>query len=170
MTDPASPTGNWFHPSRRPYRFVVLFFAAFMMYGSYFAYDAVGAIENSLMSTLGIGQERIGDLYSVYSLGPLLFLFLAGFTGLTSILNPKVLNIFEIVSICGVDFELNILYRCSLFTFAFSEKSLIEPVASTNLLIARASASMFKSSKYASNAAFKYSTAKSGSFLSLSVI
>lgn len=57
----------------------MLFFAGFMMYGSYFAYDAIGAIENSLMEALGIGQERIGDLYSVYSLGPIFFLFLAGF-------------------------------------------------------------------------------------------
>jgi MFS family permease len=69
---------GWSHPARRPYRFIVLFFASFMMYGSYFAYDAIGAIENSLMETLGIGQERIGDLYSVYSLGPIFFLFVAG--------------------------------------------------------------------------------------------
>jgi MFS family permease len=79
MSDVATQTEGWFHPSRRAYRFTVLFFASFMMYGSYFAYDAIGAIENSLMDTLAIGQERIGDLYSVYSLGPLLFLFLAGF-------------------------------------------------------------------------------------------
>ena len=56
MTDPESPSGGWFHPSRRAFRFTVLFFASFMMYGSYFAYDAIGAIENSLMGTLGIGQ------------------------------------------------------------------------------------------------------------------
>ena len=79
MSDVATQTVGWFHPSRRPYRFTVLLFAAFMMYGSYFAYDAIGAIENSLMDTLGIGQERIGDLYSVYSLGPIFFLFLAGY-------------------------------------------------------------------------------------------
>lgn len=70
---------GWFHPSRRPYRFTVLFFAGFMIYGSYFAYDAVGAIENYLMDALGVGQERIGDLYSAYSLGPVFFLFLAGY-------------------------------------------------------------------------------------------
>jgi len=76
----ASPTADagWTHPSRRPYRYLVLLLAGFTMYGSYFAYDAVGAIENTLMEALQIGQERIGDLYSVYSLGPILFLFLAG--------------------------------------------------------------------------------------------
>jgi len=79
MSDSATQTEGWFHPSRRPYRFTVLVFVGFMIYGSYFAYDAVGAIENSLMETLNIGQERIGDLYSVYSLGPIFFLFLAGY-------------------------------------------------------------------------------------------
>jgi MFS family permease len=79
MSDVATQTEGWFHPSRRPYRFTVLLFVGFMIYGSYFAYDAIGAIENSLMETLNIGQERIGDLYSVYSLGPIFFLFLAGY-------------------------------------------------------------------------------------------
>ena len=61
MSDATTQTEGWFHPSRRPYRFTVLVFVGFMIYGSYFAYDAIGAIENSLMETLNIGQERIGD-------------------------------------------------------------------------------------------------------------
>ena len=36
------PTG--FHPAGRRYRFVVLLFVSLLTYGSYFAYDSVGAI------------------------------------------------------------------------------------------------------------------------------
>jgi MFS family permease len=78
MTESVTTAQGWFHPSRRSYRFIVLFFVGFMIYGSYFAYDAIGAIENTLMETLGIGQEDIGKLYSVYSLGPIFLLFAAG--------------------------------------------------------------------------------------------
>jgi MFS family permease len=79
MREATTADAGWFHPAKRPYRFTILFFVAFMIYGSYFAYDAIGAIENTLMETLDVGQDKIGQLYSVYSLGPLLFLFLAGF-------------------------------------------------------------------------------------------
>jgi MFS family permease len=82
MSEPAtletSPLG-WFHPAGRAYRFTVLVFAGFLIYGSYFAYDSIGAIGDSLMPALGIGQGEIGTLYSMYSIGPMLFLFLAGF-------------------------------------------------------------------------------------------
>lgn len=75
---PGSVAAGRFHPSRRPYRFAVLFFAGFMIYGSYFAYDAPGAIVDSLMSALDVGQSEIGALYSIYSLGAILTLLLAG--------------------------------------------------------------------------------------------
>jgi MFS family permease len=82
MTETPSPQpqsdAGWFDPAGRAYRFTILFFAGFMIYGSYFAYDAIGAIEDSLMKTLGIGQQEIGTLYGLYSLGPVLFLFAAG--------------------------------------------------------------------------------------------
>lgn len=69
----------WNHPSRLPYRLAVLVFAGFMIYGSYFAYDSIGAISVHLMEAMGIGQSEIGTLYGVYSFGPIFFLFLAGF-------------------------------------------------------------------------------------------
>ena len=75
-----SPTDGmtWSHPSGRPYRFVVLIVVCFVIYGSYFAYDSVGAIEDFLMESMGIGQEDIGLMYSMYSWGAIFTLLAAG--------------------------------------------------------------------------------------------
>jgi MFS family permease len=66
------------HPSRRPYRFTVLLVATFMVFGSYFAYDSVGAIEDYLMDHMGIGQSEIGLMYSLYSWGAIFTLLVSG--------------------------------------------------------------------------------------------
>jgi MFS family permease len=76
MNAPADMT--WTHPSRRPYRFAVLLVAAFFLYGSYFAYDSVGAIEDYLMKSMNIGQSEVGSMYSLYSWGAIFTLFFAG--------------------------------------------------------------------------------------------
>jgi MFS family permease len=67
-----------FHPSRRPYRFGVLLVATLMIFGSYFAYDSVGAIEDYLMESMGIGQADIGLMYTWYSWGAIFTLLGAG--------------------------------------------------------------------------------------------
>lgn len=69
---------GWFHPSRKPYRFTLLVIMAFLIFGSYFAYDSVGAIENSLMKKLGIGQSEIGMMYTMYSIAAILTLLAGG--------------------------------------------------------------------------------------------
>ncbi|MFH1313399.1 MAG: MFS transporter [Candidatus Eisenbacteria bacterium] len=69
---------TWLHPSRRPYRFVILIVVCFVIYGSYFAYDSVGAIEDFLMDSMRIGQEDIGLMYSMYSWGAIFTLLAAG--------------------------------------------------------------------------------------------
>jgi MFS family permease len=69
---------GWTHPSRRPYRFSVLIVVSFMLYGSYFAYDSIGAIEDYLMESMGIGQREIGLMYSMYSWGAIFTLLGAG--------------------------------------------------------------------------------------------
>ncbi len=69
---------SWTHPARKPYRFTVLFVVCFMIYGSYFAYDSVGAIEDYLMVTLGVGQKAIGLMYSMYSWGAIATLLFCG--------------------------------------------------------------------------------------------
>ena len=75
---PHRDTLAWKHPSRRPYRFVVLIVVCFMIYGSYFAYDSVGAIEDYLMEAMGIGQGDIGLMYSLYSWGAIVTLLGSG--------------------------------------------------------------------------------------------
>ncbi len=78
MSDASSSRQHAFHPAGRPYRFILLLFVSLLVYGSYFAYDSVGAIEDTLTKTLGIGQEEIGTMYSMYSLAAILTLFAAG--------------------------------------------------------------------------------------------
>ncbi len=78
MPDPSTAGAHPFHPATRLYRFTLLFFVSLIIYGSYFAYDSVGAIEDTLMKALGIGQEEIGTMYSMYSLAAILTLFSAG--------------------------------------------------------------------------------------------
>ncbi len=56
-----------FHPAAKPYRFVVLAFAALMAFGSYFAYDSVGAIETTLIQVFHTDRAAIGTMYTMYS-------------------------------------------------------------------------------------------------------
>jgi MFS family permease len=72
------PDAQWFHPSHRPYRFTVLLFASLITYGSYFAYDSIGAIPGQLMKKWNVDQASIGTLYSAYSLAAILTLLLGG--------------------------------------------------------------------------------------------
>ncbi len=66
-------------PSRRPYRFAVLLLASFILFGSYFAYDSVGAIVEPLMNLFGVGREAIGKTYTMYSLAAIPTVLLGGF-------------------------------------------------------------------------------------------
>jgi MFS family permease len=78
MTDALSFSFGTFHPSRRMYRFTVLLFAALLTYGSYFAYDVVGALAPTLMDKWHTGQDGIGWLYTVYSIAAVLSVFVGG--------------------------------------------------------------------------------------------
>ncbi len=74
----ATPERSVFHPSRRLYRFTVLFFASLLTFGGYFAYDSIGAMETMLMADLGIGRDTIGSMYTIYSVAAILSVFLGG--------------------------------------------------------------------------------------------
>lgn len=76
MTD-AGAVGT-FHPSRRAYRFTVLLFVGLLPFGSYFAYDAVGAMAPTLMQAWHTTQEGIGSLYTLYSVAAILSVALGG--------------------------------------------------------------------------------------------
>jgi MFS family permease len=71
------PRSGAFHPAGKPYRFTVLAFAALMAFGSYFAYDSVGAIETTLIQVFRTNRAAIGTMYSMYSLAAV-FAVLAG--------------------------------------------------------------------------------------------
>ena len=78
MADTSIAVPGWYHPSRRPYRFTVLFFVSLLTFGSYFAYDSVGAIAPKLIEALGIGRESIGQMYTLYSVAAVLSVFIGG--------------------------------------------------------------------------------------------
>src|SRR5512142_2579681 len=75
MSDQA--TGG-FDPERRAYRFTLLLFVGLLTYGSYFAYDVVGALAPTLMGAWHTTQEGIGSLYTVYSVAAILTVALGG--------------------------------------------------------------------------------------------
>jgi MFS family permease len=67
-----------FHPSGRPYRFAILTFVALLTFGSYFAYDIIGAVAPSLVEQLGAGRSTVGTLYTMYSVAAILSVLIGG--------------------------------------------------------------------------------------------
>ncbi|MGQ9617593.1 MAG: MFS transporter [Candidatus Aminicenantia bacterium] len=65
-------------PEKAVFRFLILIFVAFLAYGSYFAYDSLGAIAPLLIEAFGIGREQIGFAYSAYSIAAIFSVFLGG--------------------------------------------------------------------------------------------
>ncbi len=65
-------------PTGASFRFLILIFVAFLAYGSYFAYDSLGAIAPLLIEAFGIGREQIGIAYSAYSIAAIFSVFLGG--------------------------------------------------------------------------------------------
>ena len=71
-------TPSFFHPAGRPYRFTILLFVSLLTYGSYFAYDSLGAIAPTLLRVLGVDRSAIGTTYTVYSIAAIASVFLGG--------------------------------------------------------------------------------------------
>jgi MFS family permease len=67
-----------FDPSTKLYRYTILLFVSLLTFGSYFAYDSIGAIENILIKALGLDPGTIGSLYSAYSLAAIAIVFVGG--------------------------------------------------------------------------------------------
>ena len=78
MTDASQDVGGFYHPSRRPYRFTVLLFVGLLPFGSYFAYDSIGAMAPTLMQAWHTDQSAIGGMYTIYSIAAIICVFLAG--------------------------------------------------------------------------------------------
>jgi MFS family permease len=73
------PEHGFLHPTGRPYRFVVLAFASVMLFGSYFAYDSVGAIETTLIQVFHTNRAAIGTMYTMYSVAAVFAVLAGGF-------------------------------------------------------------------------------------------
>ncbi|MBN1895062.1 MFS transporter [bacterium] len=77
MYTPPTSSG-FFHPSSRPYRFIILLFASLLTFGSYFAYDIIGAVAPSLVEQLGAGRGTVGTLYTMYSIAAIFSVLVGG--------------------------------------------------------------------------------------------
>jgi len=71
-------TPGAFHPSTRLYRFTILMFISLLVFGSYFAYDSIGALETTLMRELQLDRTTIGNLYTAYSVAAIAIVFFGG--------------------------------------------------------------------------------------------
>lgn len=71
-------TQGGFHPSTRLYRFTILLFISLLVFGSYFAYDSIGALETTLMKELHLDRSTIGNLYTAYSVAAIAIVFFGG--------------------------------------------------------------------------------------------
>ncbi|HFE65360.1 MAG TPA: MFS transporter [Caldithrix sp.] len=67
-----------FHPATRLYRFSVLLFVSLLTFGSYFAYDIIGAIAPRLVEELGAQRGTVGSFYTMYSIAAILSVFIGG--------------------------------------------------------------------------------------------
>ncbi|HGY55571.1 MAG TPA: MFS transporter [Caldithrix abyssi] len=80
MNQPHSAQARgFFHPAGKPYRFVILFFVSMLTFGSYFAYDIIGAIAPRLVEELGAARGTVGAFYTVYSIAAIISVLLGGF-------------------------------------------------------------------------------------------
>jgi MFS family permease len=68
-----------FRPGSRLYRFTVLAFASLLTFGSYFAYDIIGAIAPTLVEDLGAERGLVGGFYTAYSIAAIVALLVSGF-------------------------------------------------------------------------------------------
>ena len=78
MMGSTTETVGFFHPSRPLYRFTILIFVASLSFGTYFAYDIVGAIAPTLLEELKVDQDTIGTFYTMYSIAAVMAVLIGG--------------------------------------------------------------------------------------------
>ena len=67
-----------FHPATKTYRFTILIFISLIAFGSYFAYDSIGALTPSLVETLHFSRGTIASFYTIYGIAAILSVFVGG--------------------------------------------------------------------------------------------
>jgi len=75
----ASESKTFFHPTTKLYRFTILLFASLLTFGSYFAYDIIGAVAPSLVEDMGAQRGTVGMMYTMYSIAAILSVLIGGF-------------------------------------------------------------------------------------------
>jgi MFS family permease len=78
MTDSQVERLGVFHPSRALFRFSILAFVASLSFGSYFAYDIIGAIAPSLVEGLKAARATVGTMNTMYSIAAVLVVLFGG--------------------------------------------------------------------------------------------
>jgi len=78
MSEATATEIGWFHPTRGAYRYTVLLFVGLLPFGSYFAYDSIGALGPTLMKAWHTDQAAIGGLYTIYSIAAIICVALSG--------------------------------------------------------------------------------------------
>jgi len=78
MIDTTNKAEGIFHPSKPLYRFCILIFVSLLTFGSYFAYDIVGAIAPTLVEELGASRGTVGAFYTMYSIAAIFSVLIGG--------------------------------------------------------------------------------------------
>jgi MFS family permease len=90
-----------FHPSTKFYRFTLLIFVAALSLGSYFAYDIVASLSETLGEQLDISMATVGAFFSFYHIAAIILVLFGGiFTD--KIGTRKASLIFSILILIGV--------------------------------------------------------------------
>ncbi len=90
-----------FHPSTKFYRFTLLIFVAALSLGSYFAYDIVASLSETLGEQLDISMATVGAFFSFYHIAAIVLVLFGGiFTD--KIGTRKASLIFSILILIGV--------------------------------------------------------------------
>ncbi len=79
MNSATTHQGSFLDPSTKFYRFSILFFVSLLTFGSYFAYDIIGAIAPTLIKELAAGRETVGSFYTMYSVAAIISVLVGGF-------------------------------------------------------------------------------------------
>ncbi len=77
IAEAVEPAGL-FHPSRPIYRFINLVFIASLSFGSYFAYDIIGAIAPSIIEEMKAARATVGTMNTMYSIAAVLVVLFGG--------------------------------------------------------------------------------------------
>jgi MFS family permease len=75
---PGQNPAGVFHPAGAVYRFIVLAFVASLSFGSYFAYDIIGAIAPSMIDELKASRATVGTMNTMYSIAAILVVLFGG--------------------------------------------------------------------------------------------